>query len=61
MRAWKSIQNIFVIKWVSVYGAATDADTIVCALGVLFTEATSDYAERLHPNLLDKHYSPGDL
>jgi hypothetical protein len=61
MRAWKSIQNTFVTKWVSVYGVATNTETTVCALGILFTEATRYYAEGLHANLLDKPYSPGDL
>ena len=61
MRARKSIQNIFVIKWVPVYGVATNTETLVCALGILVIEATSYYAERLHADLLDEPNSPGDL
>ena len=61
MRARKSIQNIFVIKWVSVYGVATNTEALVCAFGFLVTKATRVYAERLHADLLDEPYSPGDL
>jgi len=61
MRVRKSIQNIFVIKWVCVHGVATNTETLVCALGILVTEATSYHAERLHADFFNEPYSPGDL